>query len=101
MFLIDYSNESSQSEASQHKKVCLKDKYNLSYLFHKFFENTSSPLEKLQDTQQFIHQLMRRYLQTSIGDYNAAREMMNTFMKSVQNLREMADILDFQRLRFI
>ena len=69
--------------------------------FHEFFENTSSPLEKLQDTQQFIHQLMRRYLQTSIGDYNAAREMMNTFMKSVQNLREMADILDFQRLRFI
>ena len=25
-FLIDYSNESSQSEASQHKKVCFKDK---------------------------------------------------------------------------
>ena len=44
---------------------------------------------------------MGRYLQTSIGDYNAARNMMNTFMKSVRNLREMADILDFQRLRFI
>ena len=26
VFLIDYSNESSQSEASQHKKVCFKDK---------------------------------------------------------------------------
>ena len=26
VFLIDYSNENSQSEASQHKKVCFKDK---------------------------------------------------------------------------
>ena len=26
VFLIDYSNESGQSEASQHKKVCFKDK---------------------------------------------------------------------------
>ena len=41
---------------------------------------------------------MHRYLKTNLGDINAG-PMMDSFVKSVKDLREMADILDFQRLR--
>ena len=68
------------------------------YEGHSKEKKNIEPLKIVQETQQFLHDLMHRYLKTNLGDINAG-PMMDSFVKSVKDLREMADILDFQRLR--
>ena len=58
----------------------------------------SNHMDKVQETQQFFNGLTHRYLKKTIGDAQAGM-MIESFVKSVKDLREMADILDFQRLR--